>query len=345
VSAELKQLIAEHTIASCNLEAPVVSGGAPIEKVGPHLIQSADALAQIKAAGFTMINAANNHIADYGKAGISATIEACEDFDLIGIGTTFDDTYALKLKIVDGRRFGFLSFSEWGFGIADAETGGYAWVNHPAVNTLVRSARAQVDILIIQVHAGVEVIDIPLPEWRARYRELIDLGATVVIAHHPHEVQGMENYGRGKIFYSVGNFSLVTNPAAVPGSHGAILSLTFEQSSLTDWQLLPVSCTDGTVDFDHRPGALAHLESLHQKLEAPYAALVDVIVVRLWEERYRHFYQRSLGGFRSLRGFTKTILNVTTGESIDYNLLSHNLNIESHRFVAERAAKLLSKSN
>jgi poly-gamma-glutamate synthesis protein (capsule biosynthesis protein) len=35
----------------------------------------------------------------------------------------------------------------------------------------------------------------------------IDAGATAIIGHHPHQLQGIELYKGGIIFYSLGNFS------------------------------------------------------------------------------------------------------------------------------------------
>ena len=39
-------------------------------------------------------------------------------------------------------------------------------------------------------------------------RRMIDLGASVVIGHHPHVLQGVERYREGVILYSLGNFFL-----------------------------------------------------------------------------------------------------------------------------------------
>ncbi len=58
---------------------------------------------------------------------------------------------------------------------------GYAWINHNRTNEIIKKSAFECDYLLVQVHAGVEEINIPLPEWRARYKELIDLGASAVI--------------------------------------------------------------------------------------------------------------------------------------------------------------------
>ncbi len=342
---ELTSFIKSHDLACVDIEAPETAGSAGIAKFGPHLRQASGGLARIAEAGFTLFHAANNHIADFGQPGITDTIAAAGSVPILGIGHHHEDTYKLHLTVIKGRRFGFLSFAEWGFGAADtAEGGGFAWVNHPSVGKLVRDSRSKVDVLIVQVHAGVEEVDIPLPEWRTCYRELIDQGANVVIAHHPHVTQGTERYGRGMIFYSLGNFLLGNANGKTPGSYGAVLSIAFDENQISESTLHPLTTTpEGVVSLDERKEARDHIAALDTLLGEGYEALVDRTVTSLWQSRYRHFYQRSLGGFHSVRGFIKTLLRAAEGETVDYRLLSHNLNIESHRFVAMRLSKLRSK--
>lgn len=74
--------------------------------------------------------------------------------------------------------------------IEDESRSGYVWINHPLVNKRVIDIKSKVDILIMIVHAGAEDVPLPLPEWRSRYKKLCDLGADVIIRHHPHVPQG-----------------------------------------------------------------------------------------------------------------------------------------------------------
>ena len=84
--------------------------------------------------------------------------------------------------------------------------GGYAWLNHHLLDDAVVELSRQVDIVILVARSGVEHVDIPLPEWRSRYKRLCDLGVDVVFGHHPHVPQGYEAYNQSLIFYSLGNF-------------------------------------------------------------------------------------------------------------------------------------------
>ena len=60
------------------------------------------------------------------------------------------------------------------------------------------------------MHKGVEYEHRPPAELVRGYRRLIEAGATVVLGHHPHVLQGIEAHRGGLIFYSLGNYSLAS---------------------------------------------------------------------------------------------------------------------------------------
>lgn len=63
------------------------------------------------------------------------------------------------------------------------------------------------NIVIVNCHWGLERQNNANEEQTVPAHKFIDAGADMVIGHHPHTLQGVENY-RGKyIFYSIGNFA------------------------------------------------------------------------------------------------------------------------------------------
>jgi len=58
---------------------------------------------------------------------------------------------------------------------------------------------------VVSVHWGVEYCNLPSPSQVQQARRLIDSGASVVLGHHAHVVQGVEEYGGGVIAYNLGN--------------------------------------------------------------------------------------------------------------------------------------------
>ena len=77
----------------------------------------------------------------------------------------------------------------------------------PAVATAAISALAErVDVVVVQIHAGYEYQSAPSGYATSVAHDAIDAGADLVVAHHPHVLQGMEWYKGGLIAYSMGNF-------------------------------------------------------------------------------------------------------------------------------------------
>ena len=166
-----------------------------------------ECLELIKSSGFNIFNLSNNHIMDFGIHALKETIGFLKDYITVGAGTNFEEAYKMQVYEKEEIKIGFLSYSEWGFGaLTNADEQGYAWINHSKVNSLIRQNKTKVDFLVVQVHAGVEDTDLPLPEWRERYKLLIDHGADLIVGHHPHVPQGWEQYKEKYIYYSLGNF-------------------------------------------------------------------------------------------------------------------------------------------
>ena len=195
-----------------NFEAPIKTNAKPSLKSGPSLCQDASAPKWLVEHGFNIFSLANNHIMDYGEVGLTATMEAISRAGgkYVGCGS-WEDAYR-PIVLIDGElKVSILSVAELQFGILHdiwtqkGQMGG-AWINHESIDDIVSDTKENSDYVIVIAHAGLEGLDVPLPEWRDRYRRLVDCGADCVIGGHTHIMQGMETYKGKQIFYSGGNF-------------------------------------------------------------------------------------------------------------------------------------------
>lgn len=88
---------------------------------------------------------------------------------------------------------------------------------------------------VIVVHGGEEFASLPNPYTRVRYLKYLELGADVVVGHHPHVTENYELFEDGKvIFYSLGNFIFDTDyQRAHPYTdEGALLKLIFTEEKV-----------------------------------------------------------------------------------------------------------------
>ncbi len=162
----------------------------------------------LKEAGFALVNLANNHAYDFGPAGHQQTRNA---LDAAGVKYT-GPPGMITTVTVKGIRVAVLGFAP------------YPWandlVNIPKAQDLVRQAKSQADLVIIQVHMGGKGADhthvkpgteIFFGENRgdpiAFSHAVIDAGADIVIGHSPHVLRAMEFYKGKLIAYSLGNFA------------------------------------------------------------------------------------------------------------------------------------------
>ena len=346
LSPEFVQFMQLHAVRSCNFEAPVQGKGMPIRKAGPHLSQHPGTPAILESAGFNIINLANNHIYDYGPQALSATIAAFANATCVGAGKNFEEAYALQTISVQGIQVGLLSFCEAEFGaltISRRNDAGYAWINHPVVSGLVMDARKKTDVLLIQVHAGVEQTDVPLPEWRARYRELIELGADAVIGSHPHVPQGWEIYKGRPIFYSLGNFWFDSDSNHALWNTGIVISLSFNDAAYTGFEVMGIKKEGLQIVPCREEWFSTHLATINNLLEEPlYTDTINKLAQTLWQQYYRSYYDYALKGIHTkvsfgqvLKTFIKRLFLKKHAE-LDSALLLHNIRIESHRWIVER---------
>jgi hypothetical protein len=211
-SEELSKMISSADFSVCNFEAPIEGFGKPAAKPGVHHNQKITTISGLKQQGFQLLLLANNHLLDYGKPALEATLKKAREnnLDTLGAGLNAADAYLPLVKKINGLTIGMLNACEAQYGEIGIEEeknkAGYAWINHPTLENNIIKLKHECDFVLVFVHAGLEHYPIPQKEWRTKYRHFCDLGADAVIGSHPHVPQGFERYGKSIIFYSLGNF-------------------------------------------------------------------------------------------------------------------------------------------
>lgn len=137
-------------------------------------------------------NVANNHSHDYGEKSFQDTVQMLEENGIKTFG--YDDVAVLEVK---GIRVGM-------FGIYELD-------DHleriPQVKQDIAKLKDQnVDIIVAVFHWSNELVTVPDENQVTLAHLAIDEGADVVVGHHPHVVQGIDEYKGKMIAYSLGNF-------------------------------------------------------------------------------------------------------------------------------------------
>lgn len=152
----------------------------------------------LTAGSVETVSFANNHRLDYGTKGSDDTVAALE---AAGIIYAYDRNVGIY-ETDKGICIGFVSVNEvaWGLGSEQLLAEG------------IEKLRAQgVDLILACCHWGIERDNYPTQNQQYLGRKCIDLGADLVIGHHPHVLQGVEEYNGRFIIYSLANFCFGAN--------------------------------------------------------------------------------------------------------------------------------------
>ena len=185
-SGSLKGRVAR---ATDNLETTLTTTARPQSK-GTFVFTGEPAFAAILSlGGVDLANVANNHALDFGTKGAEETVQAVEAAGMRAFGD----------RLVDVRTIRGLELVNLGYvgGATDTE---------PRVRADVAKHKRDGNVVLVSFHWGAEGVHVPNDEQVRVGRAAIDAGADVVIGHHPHVIQGIDDYKGRKIVYSLGNF-------------------------------------------------------------------------------------------------------------------------------------------
>jgi poly-gamma-glutamate capsule biosynthesis protein CapA/YwtB (metallophosphatase superfamily) len=227
-------------IAFCNCEWPLTDRGAPWPGKAGRVVRSPPRMIEAYTfAGFHAVGLANNHVMNYGAEGLAQTLELLDQAGIAHCGAGHDLAAAHAPAIVErqGMRIAFLSYTSVfapGFD-AGPERPGMAVVR---VNTVykvpprlhempgspldvenhadpadvdrvlgdITAARNAADAVVLSWHWGVSMGYQHLVPYQVELGHMaIEAGADLIVGHHPHTVQAVEQHNGRLIAYSVGH--------------------------------------------------------------------------------------------------------------------------------------------
>jgi poly-gamma-glutamate capsule biosynthesis protein CapA/YwtB (metallophosphatase superfamily) len=162
----------------------------------------------LAAAGFTVMNDANNHSYDFGQEGLEQTLAALHKAGIAQDGLPGEITVVKA----GGEKVAFLGFAPYSTTAS--------LLDLPAARALIRKATKRAQIVVVAIHAGAEGTgaqhltggeeeylgeDRGDPEAFAKMA--VRAGADLVLGSGPHVLRAMEIYRGRLIAYSLGNFS------------------------------------------------------------------------------------------------------------------------------------------
>lgn len=200
-----------------NVEGPLCPPVKKVSETGAESLlhtMNPEAVEFLDEIGADIWNICNNHIMDAGPEGISKTLKLCNEHEAMPLGAGMDIEEASKpLLINEAGGIGLIGVGyQRACRKADESTPGcFSWSDLELIKEKITEIKKTCRWCVIVAHAGEEFTSLPTPYTRDRYLQYLEMGADIVIGHHPHVPMNYELVGEKAIFYSLGNFVFDTD--------------------------------------------------------------------------------------------------------------------------------------
>ena len=237
-------LMAASDIAFANLESPFSDEG-PYYPGGLIFHAAPEMISGLQLAKIAIVSTANNHARDCGSEGVEFTLDWVRQHGIAAVGSGMDPTAAHQGVVLtrNGVRFGFLGYTY------DQSNGNWkdtdpriALADVERMKADVANMKERADVVIVSMHHGIEYMPKPSAAQVEFAHAAIDAGAILVVGHHPHVVEPMEQYHGGEIIYSLGNF-VFDQYQRTATQHGEVAQISFVGRHILATHLIPVLIT------------------------------------------------------------------------------------------------------
>lgn len=168
----------------------------------------------LKIFSADLVTLANNHVYDYGEAGLISTLDTLDEAEIpyVGAGRNLKEASAIKYFVVKGRKIAFVSateiekFAKYTKEATENSPGVIKTIDTSLFCSVIAEAKANADYVVACVHWGIEGKNDFEAEQRRMAEDYVKAGADVVIGGHPHRLQGVEFIEDTPVAYSLGNF-------------------------------------------------------------------------------------------------------------------------------------------
>ena len=187
----VKDVFAADDLTVINMEGTLTESNTRQDKT--YAFKGAPKYTEIMTAGnIDAANLANNHSKDYGEQSYTDTIQYLEGAGIATFG--YERTSVLDVK---GIKVGLVGIYVLADGMGRQQQ----------VIDNIQSVKEQgAQVVIVSFHWGTEKATYPDDTQKTLAHTAIDNGADLVVGHHPHVLQGIEEYNGKNIVYSLGNF-------------------------------------------------------------------------------------------------------------------------------------------
>lgn len=235
--ANVKSIFSADDLTIANFEGTLTDSEAREDK--QFAFKAPAEFADILTAGsIEAVNTANNHSHDYGEQSFSDTMTALDSRGIVHFG--YDETAVMEIK---GVKVGLVGIYELNDHLGREEQ---------LKQNIAKVKEDGAQIIIVIFHWGNEKEEVPDSNQTTLGRLAIDEGADLVCGHHPHVLQGIEEYKGKNIVYSLGNFCFGGN--SYPSDMDSMIfqqTFTVDQNGLKEDNVTNIIPCSISSDYDY----------------------------------------------------------------------------------------------
>lgn len=226
-----------------NIECPITNEKINSNKPLNHVMKP-EVISTLLKLNANIWNLGNNHILDCGIIGLQDTLKLAKHNRIATLGAGMNkDEASTEIILEDDIKVGMLSLIKpWQYLKAQKSSEGCIHLtDEKFISKKIELLKSKVDYLVVIIHGGEEFSSMPMPYDRKKYLKILDMGADIIVAHHPHVVQNYEILNDKVIFYSLGNFIFDTDFQRLQKytDNGILLKINFSKKGYT-WEYLPI---------------------------------------------------------------------------------------------------------
>jgi poly-gamma-glutamate synthesis protein (capsule biosynthesis protein) len=204
-----------------NLETSLTTSDGYWPGKGIHYRMHPENARCLTAAEIDYCSLANNHVLDWGYAGLTETLNTLKRLNISSAGAGQDLQGAETPAVMKVEGKGRVIVFSYGLQSSGIPSRWAASKDRPGVNLLgrlsdraiqhiaeqVKAVRRERDIVVVSIHWGGNWgYDIPPVQREFAHRLIDDAGADIIHGHSSHHVKGIEVYKERPVIYGSGDF-------------------------------------------------------------------------------------------------------------------------------------------
>lgn len=276
--SDISSKLMEYDYVVANLETPLCD---ELEKFGhksAYIKSETKNVELLKYLNIGIVNLANNHIFDYGMKGYESTKQILERHGIEYFGIE-NKQLMINKKNCNIALSGFCCYSTNGLGYYNKKNGiGVNILDAFNTEKILKENHDAGYLNITSIHAGQEHINYPNHDHVLMARAFADKVPYVFYGHHPHVMQGIEDYNRSIIAYSLGNFcfdDVYSDKSSQPlikqsenNKKSFILSIEIELDKVISYETIPLYAGDDKMIVGEDKTIIADLHKYSDFLES-----------------------------------------------------------------------------